>query len=209
VEGAHGVGVVAPVGEHVEVLLAGASGSDPAVVLEEHRRGVVHDRDAVGGDDAGLEVGPPVDVVEGAGGAAEVAGRLPVPPPSGVGADHLDDEPAGGEGAAVVAEARPAGGDGDAGAVPLDRERRRGEVAADGEGRRAVLGARPRDRGIPALDAEQAVGEDGDAPAVAVDPLLLARDGRAVREGADGARGRRSGGCGHGAPRAGCGGVSS
>ena len=66
--------VVVAVGEHVDVDAAVLARAHPAVVLEQERARVVERGDAAARDDARLELGPAVDLVQRARGAAQVAG---------------------------------------------------------------------------------------------------------------------------------------
>ncbi len=72
--------VVAAVGEDVEVLVARGARRHPAVVVEQHARRVVDQGDAVERQHAVLQRHRAVDVVERAGGAAEVGHVEPVAP---------------------------------------------------------------------------------------------------------------------------------
>ncbi len=82
-------GIVPAVAEEVEVarplrLLrrnAGAARHHPAVLLEDEGTGIVHEGPSGPGDESRFEGNRPVDVVQGAGGAAEVPGiGVPVLP---------------------------------------------------------------------------------------------------------------------------------
>lgn len=177
--------VVATEREDADVASTRDPAADPPVVLEQERLAVVERDDAVTGEHPGLERHPSVDVVERTAGPAEVARLLAVPPPVRVRPGGLDDESGGRERTAVVPQGRAVGRHLDAGSAPDDRVLRHVEAAADREGGGAVL----EPAVLAPLDPEQAVLQDGDAPAVADDDGVRVRHGVGAGEGADGGQG--------------------
>ena len=197
--------VVLAVPEQVQVLVrrapvhgvgAGAR-ADPFVALEQERGGAVDDGDAVGGEQAGVQAGPPVDLVQGAAGAAEVGGvgllgvpGIAVAPGAAVGADD--------GGAQAHGQARPGEAPGglvgqvEVGGEDLDpvlpaahlEVGRRAQVARDhqlGGGVDEVAGAR-------VLHADEPVGQDGEAGSVRHDDGVGAGRGGAEPGGGGGQR---------------------
>ena len=167
--------VVVAVGEDVDVDAAVGAGADPAVVLEQERARVVERGHTAGRDDAGIELDPPVDVVERARGAAEGAHRLAVAPDAVVVADvaaGLDAEPGGRERPAVVGQPQAVGDDLERPLAVDDLEVRHRLLAVEREGRGAVL----EGAGLGPLEADEAVGEHADTPAVALHDGLRPRD---------------------------------
>ena len=168
VERLEGPLVVAAEREEVEVERAGAARGDPAPVVEQHALGVVDQRDAVERQDAVLQRDRAVDVVEGAGGAAEVGGVLPVAPHRVVGvvaALGLHRQAVRGERPLVVDQVQPVGVDLQQvlGLGHREVARREGPVHR-GLGRPVLEGA-----GLVVLQPDQAGVQDGDPVAVAAD----------------------------------------
>ena len=163
--------VVAPVGEHVEVLVARAARRDPAVLLEQDRARVVDDRDAVAAEHALLERDAAVGLVERARGAAEVLQRVARAPDAAVVAHPalgLHGQPLGAEGALVVDELEALRVQLDLVLVLREAELGRLEGAVDDGLRRAVLElARLR-----VLEPEQPAVEHGDPVALALHDVL-------------------------------------
>ena len=175
VEGAEGLLVVVAVGEHVQVEVALGARGDPAVVAQQHRAGVVDRRDPVEGQHAVLERQRPVDVVEGAGGAAEVRGGQAVAPHRAVGvvaALGLHREAVGAERALVVDQVEPVGVDLQERVGLGDREVAGPEGPVQHHLRGAVL---EHPRGA-VLEAHEAGVEHGDPVPVALHDVRGVRD---------------------------------
>lgn len=168
VEGLQRGGVVVAVGEHVQVGAADVVRGDPAVGAEQQRLRVVEHGVSAARDDARLQRNRAVGVVQGSRGAAEGRRGLPVPPHRVVGGDaaaHGHAQPAGGERATVVRQMHACRDDLQVATALRDPEVRDRQAPVDGEGRRAVL----EDAVLGVLQAQQTVGEHGDAVAVAAD----------------------------------------
>ena len=126
--------IVVAVAEEVQVHPVPLPRLDPAVLPDEEGAAVVHHRVPRAGDQAVFKLGRAVDVVEGAGGAAQVGDELAVVPHAVVAAAPAlggQGQPAGREGLLIVQQLHPFGDDLEGGVGLEHLERRHREVPVE------------------------------------------------------------------------------